>query len=128
PAERRRLENERLVEQIAYDAATSPFFRARLDAGGIGPGDIRDVADLAAIPFMEKADIAESQLDGALLGINQCAPLESIVRIQATGGTTGRPMRIGMTRRDIADYGEVGAQALWTMGCRPGEIVFECMN
>ena len=77
---------------------------------------------------MEKADIAESQADGTLLGINQCAPLDQIVRIQATGGTTGRPMRIGLTRRDIADYGETGARALWAMGCRPGDIVFECMN
>ena len=37
-------------------------------------------------------------------------------------------MRIGLTRRDIADYGQMGAGALWAMGCRPGDIVFECMN
>jgi phenylacetate-CoA ligase len=128
PGETRRLENERLVEQIAYDAATSPFYRAKLDAAGVTPGQIRHVEDLARIPFMEKADIADSQADGTLLGVNQCAPLASIVRIQATGGTTGRPMRIGLTRRDIADYGEMGARALWAMGCRPGDIVFECMN
>ena len=128
PGDLRRLENERLADQIAYDAATSPFYRARLDAAGVRPDRVRAVEDLALIPFMEKADIAESQVDGALLGVNQCAPLDSIVRIQATGGTTGRPMRIGMTRRDIADYGEMGARAPWTMGCRPGEIVFECMN
>jgi phenylacetate-CoA ligase len=128
PGDLRRLENERLAEQIAYDAATSPFYRARLAAGGVTPDRIRAVDDLARIPFMEKSEIAESQADGALLGVNQCAPLDSIVRIQATGGTTGRPMRVGMTRRDIADYGEMGARALWTMGCRPGEIVFECMN
>jgi phenylacetate-CoA ligase len=128
PAETRRLENERLVEQIAYDAATSPFYRASLDAARVTAEQIRDVEDLARIPFMEKADIADSQADGTLLGVNQCAPLASIVRIQATGGTTGRPMRIGLTRRDIADYGEMGARALWAMGCRPGDIVFECMN
>ena len=84
--------------------------------------------DLARIPLMEKAEIADSQADGTLLGVNQCAPLDTIVRIQATGGTTGQPMRIGLTRRDIADYGEMGARALWAMGCRPGDIVFECMN
>jgi phenylacetate-CoA ligase len=37
-------------------------------------------------------------------------------------------MRIGLTRRDIVDYCETGARALWAMGCRPGDIVFECMN
>lgn len=128
PAEVRRLENERLSEQIVYDHATSPFYRARLDAAGVQPDQIRQVEDLPRIPFMEKGDIADSQADGTLLGLNQCAPLDRIVRIQATGGTTGRPMRIGLTRRDIVDYCETGARALWTMGCRPGDVVFECMN
>jgi phenylacetate-CoA ligase len=128
PVERRRLEDERLVEQIAYDVATSPFYRVRLDGAGVRSDEIRHVEDLARVPFMEKTDIADSQADGTLLGVNQCAPLASIVRIQATGGTTGRPMRIGLTRRDVADYGQMGAGALWAMGCRPGDIVFECMN
>ena len=126
--ETRRLESDRLVEQIAYDYATSPFYRSTLDAAGVRPDSIHCVEDLERVPFMEKRDIAASQADGTLLGVNQCAPLEAIVRIQATGGTTGAPMRIGLTRRDIEDYGETGARALWAMGCRPGDIVFECMN
>jgi phenylacetate-CoA ligase len=127
-AEVRRLESERLMEQIAYDYATSAFYRAKLDSAGVQPDHIRHVEDLARIPFMDKTEVADSQADGTLLGVNQCAPLDKIVRIQATGGTTGQPIRIGLTRRDIADYCEVGAQALWAMGCRPGDIVFECMN
>ncbi len=128
PAARRRLEDGRLVDQIAYAYETSPYYRAKLDAAGLRPADIRGVDDLPAIPFMEKTEVAASQADGTLLGVNQCAPLELIVRIQATGGTTGQPIRIGLTRRDIGDYGEMGARALWAMGCRPGEVVFECMN
>jgi phenylacetate-CoA ligase len=128
PGAVRRLEQDRLSEQIAYNHASSPFYRAKLDAAGVRPEQIRDRDDLARVPFMEKTEVADSQADGTLLGVNQCAPLDRIVRIQATGGTTGQPIRIGLTRRDIADYGEVGAQALWAMGCRPGDIVFECMN
>ena len=127
-ADRRRLEDARLVEQIAYVCATSPYYRAKLDGAGLKPDDIRHVEDLGQIPFMEKSEVAASQADGTLIGVNQCAPLERIVRIQATGGTTGQPIRIGLTRRDIEDYGEMGARALWAMGCRPGEVVFECMN
>jgi phenylacetate-CoA ligase len=127
-ADQGRLEEARLVEQIAYVCATSPYYRAKLDGAGLKPDDIRHVEDLGQIPFMEKGEVAASQADGTLIGVNQCAPLERIVRIQATGGTTGRPIRIGLTRRDIADYGEMGARALWAMGCRPGEVVFECMN
>ncbi|MEZ5924702.1 MAG: hypothetical protein R3D57_10015 [Hyphomicrobiaceae bacterium] len=128
PAALRRLENERLQQQIVYNHATSAYYRAKLDQAGIRPTDIRSVEDLARIPFMEKTEIAASQADGTLLGINQCAALERIVRIQATGGTTGKPMRIALTRRDTEDYARMGARALWAMGCRPGDIVFECMN
>jgi len=128
PVDLRRLEDERLTEQIAYDHATSPYYRAKLDAVDVRPDEVRCVEDLARIPFMEKSEVAASQADGTLLGVNQCAPIERIVRIQATGGTTGQPIRIGLTHRDIADYGEMGARALWAMGCRPGEVVFECMN
>jgi phenylacetate-CoA ligase len=128
PAERRRFEEPRMVEQIAYDATTSDFYRSKLDAGGVRPEDIRHAEDLARIPFMEKSEVAASQADGTLLGVNRCAPLDRIVRIQATGGTTGQPIRLGLTRRDIEDYGQVGAAALWAMGCRPGDVVFECMN
>jgi phenylacetate-CoA ligase len=127
-AARRRLEAERLQTQIAYNHRTSPFYAAKLDAAGVKPSDIRGVEDLARIPFMEKREIAASQEDGTLLGINQCAPRQEIVRIQATGGTTGQPLRIGWTRQDIADYCEMGARALWAMGCRPQDIVFTTMN
>jgi len=126
--DRMRLEAERLRHQISYNYDSSAFYRTKLESAGVKPDQIRDVRDLARIPFMEKSEIAESQCDGDLLGVNQCAPLERIVRVQATGGTTGQPMRIGLTRQDIADYCEMGARALWAMGCRPGDIVFECMN
>ena len=77
PLTRRRLEDDRLVEQIAYDVGTSPFYRASLDGAGVQPDEIRHVEDLARIPFMEKTEVADSQADGTLLGINQCAPLDA---------------------------------------------------
>ncbi|RLA12706.1 MAG: hypothetical protein DRQ59_06995 [Gammaproteobacteria bacterium] len=122
------LESERLQRQMAYVYETSAYFRARFDQAGVTPQSIRHRDDLTGLPFMEKNELADSQLEGALLGINQCASLENIIRIQATGGTTGRPMRVGWTRQDVADYCEMGARALWTSGCRPGDLVFECMN
>src|SRR5262249_10864878 len=98
-AARPRLEGPRPRRQIAYNYRSSAYYRAKLDGAGVAPSDIRDVADLARIPFMKKRELAASQEDGTLLGINQCAPLEEIVRIQATGGTTGQPLRIGWTRQ-----------------------------
>ncbi len=127
-AEIARLESERLRAQLPYMASSSEFFRAKFDQAGLRPEAVTRREDLAGLPFTEKRELAASQADGCLIGVNQCAPLEDIVRIQATGGTTGQPMRIAFTRQDVADYSEMGARALWTAGCRPGEIVFECMN
>jgi phenylacetate-CoA ligase len=127
-AELHELESTRLADQIAYNHRSSPLLAAKLAAAGATPGDIRTVADLAHLPFMEKHEIASSQQDGAILGANQCAAIEDVVRIQGTGGTTGQPMRVGWTRRDLESYGEMGARALWGMGCRPSDIVFTCMN
>ncbi|MDX6376270.1 MAG: phenylacetate-CoA ligase [Gaiellaceae bacterium] len=128
PRELAALESNRLAAQIAYNHRSSPLLASKLDAVGAVPGDIRSVADLAHLPFMEKHEVVDSQTSGAILGLNQCAAIEDILRIQGTGGTTGQPMRIGWTRRDLESYGEMGARALWAMGCRPSDVVFTCMN
>ena len=123
-----RLESKRLQTQMEYVYAKSAYFHAQFDKANVKPESIKHRNDLAELPFMEKYEIANSQLEGHLLGINKCASQEDIIRIQATGGTTGRPMRVGWTRRDIADYCEVGSRALWANGCRPTDLVFACMN
>ena len=118
----RRLEDDRLAEQIAYDYATSPFYRDAARRRRRPPGRTSGTARTSSGSRSWRRPRSPSRRRAAtLLGVNQCAPLDGIVRIQATGGTTGQPMRIGLTRRDIADYGEMGARALWTMGCRPGD-------
>jgi phenylacetate-CoA ligase len=92
------------------------------------PGRVRHLEDLALLPFTEKAELQEAQERGTPLGPNQCAPLDRLVRMQATGGTTGRPLRMGLTRHDVEVYNEVGARGAWAAGLRPGDILFECMN
>ena len=128
PAALRRLEAGRLAEQMAYLYAASPFYKAKFDGAGVAPGDIRGQADLERLPFTEKSEFAEAQAAGALIGPHQCAPFDDIVRIVGTGGTTGQPLRMGMTAADVADYNEMGARALWTIGCRPGDLVVSCFN
>jgi phenylacetate-CoA ligase len=56
PDARRRVEDARLVEQLAYEYAASPYYRSKLDAAGVRPADIRGVDDLPAVPFMEKTE------------------------------------------------------------------------
>ena len=102
-AEIDRLEVERLPAQLAYMAAASDFFRAKFDQAGLAPEAVTGRDELARLPFMEKRELAAAQADGSLIGANLCARLEDVVRIQATGGTTGQPLRIAFTRQDEDD-------------------------
>lgn len=127
-SELRRLEAPLIAEQIAYVYATSPYYRCKFDEAGVRPEKVTSVEALEAVPFTEKSDITSAQRDGALFGPHQCAPFDDIVRVVGTGGTSGQPTRIGWTAADAEIYNEMGARALWTDGCRPGDFVVNCFN
>ena len=126
--ELRRYETPLLARQIEYLYANSEYYRAQLDGAGIKPKKITCHEALEQVPFTEKKDLAQAQREGALIGPHQCAPLIDIVRLVGTGGTSGKPMRIGWTREDVHGYNEMGARALWILGCRPGDLVLNCFN
>ena len=129
PAEElRRYEAPLLSRQVEYLYKNSEYYRAQFDEAGIKPQSITCQEALEQLPFTEKKDLAQTQRNGALIGPHQCAPLSDIVRLVGTGGTSGRPMRIGWTREDIHVYNEMGARALWALGCRPGDLVVNCFN
>ncbi|HEV8676985.1 MAG TPA: AMP-binding protein [Methylomirabilota bacterium] len=128
PARLRSIEQTKLRRQLDYAWTTSPFYRRKWEAAGIDPGRLQHVEDLGRLPFTEKRELQETQEASPPFGDNRCAPIEQLVRMQATGGTTGRPLRLALTRRDIDVYNEVGARAAWAAGLRPGDVLFECMN
>ncbi|MBI3760830.1 MAG: hypothetical protein HY260_03080 [Chloroflexi bacterium] len=128
PERQREIEEERLRRQLDYTWSASSFYRRKWEAVGVQPDRVRHIEDLAKFPFTEKREFQESQEAHPPLGENQCAPLDRLIRMQATGGTTGRPLRMAMTRRDVEVYNEVGARSAWAAGLRPGDVLFECMN
>jgi len=128
PDDLRAIEAAALRRQLDYARTASPFYRRKWDAAGVDPGRVGAVEDLVRLPFTEKRELQETQEASPPLGDNRCAPLDQLVRMQATGGTTGRPLRIAFTRRDVDVYNEVGARAAWAAGLRPGDVLFECMN
>ncbi|MDH3534231.1 MAG: hypothetical protein OER87_00600 [Gammaproteobacteria bacterium] len=122
------LEAPLIAAQVRYVYQHSSYYRDKYVRAGIDPGGIDSHAALASLPFTEKADIAEAQRQGDLFGPNQCAAFEDIIRMTCTGGSTGEPTRLGWSRNDIDAYNEMGARALWTMGCRSRDLVISCLN
>jgi phenylacetate-CoA ligase len=127
----RRLEGDLLNKQVKSVYRESRFYNDKFNAAGIKPeviDRIRDIADLAQLPFTEKVEFSDGQKDGSLIGPYQRAPMDKIVRVQGTGGSSGRPLRSAWTRNDNIAHDEMECRSMWSMGCRPGDIVINCFN
>jgi phenylacetate-CoA ligase len=116
--ELRRLQLERLQWSLTHAYEHVPHFRRKFDAAGVKPGDCRSLADLQRFPFTTKADLRETYPFGMF-----AVPMERIVRIHASSGTTGKPTVVGYTARDIETWTTLMARSIRAAGARPGEKV-----
>lgn len=114
------LQDERVREQIAWVYERSSFYRERMDAAGVRPGDIRGARDLVKLPIMEKSDYRREQDAYPPYGRMLCVPRDQLVRYWTTSGSTGKPTVFGTTLDDYLDYLESAARVLWAAGVRPG--------
>jgi phenylacetate-CoA ligase len=115
--ELRALQLERLKKSVAL-AYTVPHYKAKFDAVGVQPSDIRTLADIAKLPFTTKADLRETYPFGLF-----AVPRDQIVRIHASSGTTGKPTVVGYTKNDIGTWASVVARSIKAAGAQPGDIV-----
>ena len=98
--------------------STVPFYRRKLTEIGYKPGDLRKLEDLSRLPFTTKDDLRENYPFGLF-----AVPMERVVRIHASSGTTGKPVVVGYTRRDIDTWSELMARTLSSGGTTSGDIV-----
>jgi phenylacetate-CoA ligase len=103
------LQLARLQQIVAYVYERSPFYRRALDAARVAPADVRSLSDLERLPFTRKADFRDNYPFGLL-----SVPLEDVVRVHGSSGTTGKPTVVAYTRNDIDIWAEVMAR---TMAC-----------
>jgi phenylacetate-CoA ligase len=110
------LQRLRWTLQHAYDNV--PHYRRKFDAAGVKPEDCRSLADLAGFPFTTKSDLRETYPFGMF-----AVPMERIVRIHASSGTTGKPTVVGYTARDLDMWSNLMARSIRAAGARPGDKV-----
>ena len=110
-----RIQDTLLRETIERAARTSPFYRERFSGGGPDPAAIRSRADLTRLPFTSKEDIQERTQDF------WAAPREALTELVATTGTTGEPIYVAMTDRDLERLGENERRGFTWLGAKPGD-------
>jgi phenylacetate-CoA ligase len=123
------LRDERVRETVARCWDGSAFYRGRLRAAGVEPGDIGSVADLERLPVLlgkdDERELQErSRIElGHPFGEHLCASLDEVVGVASTSGTTGTPTFYAFTRQDVAATDELWGRAFRFAGVRPGDTV-----
>lgn len=109
------LQTERMQWSLRHTYENVPYFKAKCEAHGAHPDDFRALGDLARFPFTTKEDLRRNYPFGLF-----AVPMDQVVRVHASSGTTGKPTVVGYTREDIATWADVMARSIYAAGGRPG--------
>ena len=110
------LQLERLQATVRH-CMNSPFYKRRFDEAGITPDDIKSLADIRKIPFTTKQDLR----DNYPFGLNSL-PIDQCVRLHSSSGTTGNPVVVTHSARDLEQWANAVARCMWMVGCRPNDV------
>src|SRR5580658_8805528 len=114
--ELRALQLKRLAASIARAHQHVPHYRKTFDAAGIAPGDVKSFDDLKKLPFTTKEDLRQNYPFGMF-----AVPMNQIVRVHASSGTTGKPTVVGYTQGDIDTWAMLIARGIRAAGGKPGD-------
>ncbi len=112
------LQLERMKWSLSHAYQNVAHYKARFDAAGVHPDDLKSLSDLSKFPFTVKQDLRENYPFGMF-----AVPQNQIARVHASSGTTGKPTVVGYTAGDIDTWASVVARSLRAAGTRAGDMV-----
>ena len=111
---------QQLVHRV-YDRV--PHYRLALQERGILPGDIQPLKDLCHLPFTGKEELRQNYPYGLF-----AVPMQEVVRVHASSGTTGKPTVVGYTQKDIATWTELIARIVTQAGVTSADVAQVCFS
>jgi phenylacetate-CoA ligase len=112
------IQLRRLRQLVARVYKTVKPYRDKMEQAGVRPEDIRSLADLQRLPFTVKEDLRDNYPFGLFT-----VPMDEVVRVHASSGTTGKPTVVGYTWNDIDLWASIMARALTCAGAHKGDMV-----
>jgi phenylacetate-CoA ligase len=109
---------ERLQWTVNHAYNNVPMYKQRFDQMGLHPGDINSLDDIAKLPFTTKSDLRDNYPYGMF-----ATPLNQVVRLHASSGTTGKPTVVGYTQNDIDTWANIVARSIRAAGGRKGDML-----
>jgi phenylacetate-CoA ligase len=105
------LQLRRLQSTVAWVYERGPYYRQALDSADIKPKDIRSLADVRLLPFTDKTALRDTYPFGMF-----AVPMEQVVRVHSSSGTTGKPIVVGYTKGDLNSWTELTARVASAAG------------
>jgi len=118
PKQLRLIQKSRLRKIVQYAYRRIPFFRKRFNEIGLKPDSIKSLEDLPKIPFTVKTDLRDNYPLGIL-----AVPQDDLYSLHASSGTTGKPIVVAYTRRDLERWAKLMGRSFDVGGVRKGDIV-----
>ncbi len=112
------LQSKRLVKLVDRVYHNVEYYRKKMQAVGIEPGDVKGIEDISKLPYTTKDDLRDTYPFGLF-----AVPMSQIVRVHASSGTTGKATVVGYTRRDIEVWSECVARAFAQAGLNRDDII-----
>ena len=112
------IQLKRLQTTVARVYNTVPFYKKRFDEVGVKVDDVSSLDDLRRLPFTYKDNLRDSYPFGMFT-----VPMDDVVRIHASSGTTGKPTVVGYTAGDIQTWSELMARTLMAGGATRGDMI-----
>ncbi|HVP96678.1 phenylacetate--CoA ligase [Methanoregula sp.] len=122
PADLKALQFKRLKKTL-HAVQTVDFYRQQLKKAGVSAADIKTLEDIRKLPFTKKQDLR----DGYPFGFF-AVPMQKIVRIHTTSGTTGKPTVVGYTRKDLDTWANLIARNMTMIGIDENDIFQNMVN
>ncbi|MHB0999968.1 MAG: phenylacetate--CoA ligase family protein [Armatimonadota bacterium] len=116
--ELQKLQGDRLNKTVKRCYENVPLYRSKLDEAGIKPEDIQSAEDLKNLPFTTRDDLRDSYPFGMF-----AVPMDDVVRVHSSSGTTGKPKVVGYTQKDIGTWAELMARTISAGGASNKDII-----
>jgi len=114
----RALQFQRLKAVVHRAYENVPLYRKRMEEKSVKPEDVRSLKDLSRLPFTVKTDLRDTYPFGLF-----ASPMNEVVRLHASSGTTGKPIVVAYTQEDVAVWASVMVRTFVACGCRRSDIV-----
>ena len=118
-----KIQLERLIETVNRVYENVPAYRAKMDAVGVKPEDIKSLKDLQKLPFVTKQDMRDNYPFGLF-----AVPKDKLVRIHASSGTTGKPTVVGYTQNDLDTWTECVSRIACMGGATGKDVAQICFG